>query len=62
MHFRYRQDQKSLRKKYNRQRRVEMFFPKLKRRLGSSIKSRIGTMRRRAVWMKILSILTVASE
>ena len=47
MHFRYRQDQKAFRKEYNQQRRAEAFFSKLKRRFGSSIRSRIGTMRRR---------------
>jgi len=36
----------------------------MKRRFGSSIRSRIGTMRRREVWMRvlILKMLAVASE
>jgi transposase len=50
-------------KEYNQQRRVEAFFSEMKRRLGSSIRSRIGAMRRREVWMRILilKMLTVAS-
>jgi transposase len=64
MHFRYRRDQEGFLREYNQQRRAEAFFSKMKRRFGSSIRSRIGTMRRREVWMRILilNMLAVASE
>jgi transposase len=64
MHFRYRQDQDVFLREYNQQRRAEAFFSKMKRRFGSSIRNRIGTMRRREVWMRILilNMLAVASE
>ncbi|MFH1579766.1 MAG: hypothetical protein ABIE25_06375 [Thermoplasmatota archaeon] len=64
MHFRYRQDQEGFLREYNQQRRAEAFFSKMKRRFGSSIRSRNGTMRRREVWMRILilNMLAVTSE
>jgi hypothetical protein len=40
----------------------EAFFSNVKRRFGPSVKSRIGAMRRREVWMRILNMLAVASE
>lgn len=63
MHFRQRQDPVRFLKEYNQQRRIEAFFSRFKRRFGS-VKSRIGTMRRKEVWTKvlILNILTVAGE
>ncbi len=64
MHFRYRQDQGAFLSEYNQQRRAEAFFSKMKRRFGSSIRSRVGTMRRREVWVRILilNVLAVANE
>jgi len=64
MHFRFRKDREAFDSEYNQQRRAEAFFSKMKRRFGSSIRSRIGTMRRREVWMRILilNMLAVASE
>jgi transposase len=63
MMFRYRKDQEAFHREYNQQRRAEAFFSKFKRRFGP-VKSRIGTMRRREVWMRsiILNILVVVSE
>ena len=63
MHFRYRKDKEAFLGEYNQQRRIEAFFSRFKRRFGP-VKSRIGTMRRKEVWMKmlILNILTVAGE
>lgn len=63
MQFRYRKDKEAFLKEYNQQRRIEAFFSRFKRRFGP-VKSRIGTMRRREVWMKILilNILVVAGE
>lgn len=64
MHFRYRGDKKAFLREYNQQRRIEVFFSKLKRRFGSSLRSRIGTTRRREVWLRILilNMLVVAGE
>lgn len=64
MHFRYRKDMEAFHEEYNQQRRAEAFFSKMKRRFGPSVRSRIGTMRRREVWMRILilNMLAVASE
>ena len=64
MQFRCRKDPEGFHREYNQQRRAEAFFSKMKRRFGSSIRSRIGTMRRREVWMRILilNMLAVASE
>jgi len=64
MHFRYRQDQGRFLKEYNQQRRIEAFFSRFKRRFGPSLRNRVGTMRRKEVWMKILilNILVVAGE
>lgn len=64
MHFRYRKDPEDFRREYNQQRRAEAFFSRMKRRFGSSVRSRIGTMRRREVWMRILilDMLVVATE
>jgi transposase len=63
MIFRYRKGPEPFLKEYNQQRRAEAFFSKFKRRFGP-VKSRIGTMRRKEVWMKILTpnILVVAGE
>ena len=63
MIFRYRKGPELFLKEYNQQRRAEAFFSKLKRRFGP-VKSRNGTMRRKEVWMKILTlnILVVADE
>lgn len=63
MQFRYRQDKEAFLKEYNQQRRIEAFFSRFKRRFGP-VKSRIGTMRRKEVWVKvlILNIMTVAGE
>ena len=51
-------------REYNQQRRAEAFFSNMKRRFGASVKSRIGTMRRKDVWMRclIMNILVVAGE
>ena len=64
MHFRYRHGQERFLKEYNQQRRVEAFFSRLKRRFGPSLRSRIGTMPRKEVWLRILilNILVVAGE
>lgn len=64
MQFRCREDPARFLREYNQQKRAEAFFSKMKRRFGSSIRSRIGTMRRREVWMRILilNMLAVASE
>lgn len=63
MQFRYREDPTRFLKEYNQQRRIEAFFSKFKRRFGP-VKSRIGTMRRKEVWLKILilNVLVVANE
>jgi transposase len=64
MQFRYRKDKEAFHEEYNQQRRAEAFFSKMKRRFGSSVRSRIGTTRRREVWMRILilNMLAVAGE
>jgi transposase len=64
MHFIYQKDKEAFLDGYNQQRRVEGFFSRFKRRFGTSVKSRIGTMQRKEVWMRclILNILTVAGE
>jgi transposase len=63
MMFRYRKEPVAFLQEYNQQRRAEAFFSKFKRRFGP-VKSRIGTMRRREVWMRsiILNMLVVVSE
>jgi transposase len=63
MRFRYRQDKDAFLREYNQQRRIEAFFSRFKGRFGP-VKSRVGTMRRKEIWMKvlILNILTVAGE
>jgi len=63
MMFRCRKEPEAFLKEYNQQRRAEAFFSKFKRRFGP-VRSRIGTMRRKEVWMKILTlnILVVAGE
>lgn len=45
-------------------RNLNTFFSRMKRRFRASVRSRIGTMRRREVWMRILilNMLAVASE
>ena len=42
----------------------EAFLSSMKRRFGASVNSRIGTMRRKGVWMRylIMTILVVAGE
>jgi transposase len=64
MMFRYRKEPEAFLKEYNQQRRAEAFFSNMKRRFGASVKSRIGTMRRKDVWMRclIMNILVVAGE
>jgi len=64
MMFRYRKEPESFLKEYNQQRRAEAFFSNMKRRFGASVKSRIGTMRRKDVWMRclIMNILVAAGE
>jgi len=63
MHFRYRRDREAFNSEYNQQRRIEAFFSRFKRRFGP-VRSCIGTMRRREVWMRILilNILVTAGE
>jgi transposase len=58
MMFRYRKEPERFLKEYNQQRRIEAFFSKYKRRFGS-VKSRIGTMRRKEVWMKVMILNTL---
>lgn len=62
--FRYRKGPEAFLKEYNQQRRAEAFFSNMKRCFGASVKSRLGTMRRREVWMRclIMNILVVAGE
>jgi transposase len=64
MMFRHKQDPERFLKEYNQQKRIEAFFSNMKRRFGPSLKSRIGTMRRKEVWMRclIMNILVVAGE
>ena len=61
--FMFRKDPEPFLKEYNQQRRIEAFFSKFKRRFGP-VKSRIGAMLRKEVWVKILilNILVAASE
>lgn len=62
--FRYRKEPEAFLKEGNQQRRAEAFFSNMKRRFGPSVKSRVGTMRRKEVWMRCLIIdaLVVAGE
>jgi len=64
MIFSYRKEPEAFLKEYNQQRRVEAYFSNMKRRFGHSVKSRIGTTRRKEVWMRclIMNILVVAGE
>jgi hypothetical protein len=64
MIFRYKKEPEAFLREYNQQRWVEAFFSNIKRRFGPSVKSRIGTMRRREVWMRclIMNILVAAGE
>lgn len=64
MIFRYRRETERFMREYNQQRRAEAFFSNMKRRFGASVKSRIGTMRRKEVWIRCLitNILVVAGE
>jgi transposase len=64
MMFRHKKDPDGFLREYNQQRRAEAFFSNMKRRFGPSVKSRIGTMRRREVWMRclIMNILVAAGE
>jgi hypothetical protein len=63
MMFMFRKDPEPFLKEHNQQRRIEAFFSKFKRRFGP-VKSRIGAMLRKEVWVKILilNILVAASE
>ena len=62
--FRFRREPEAFLKEFNQQRRAEAFFSNMKRHFGLSIKSRIGTMRRKEIWVScpIMNILVVADE
>jgi transposase len=63
MLMRHRDEPDEFRREYNQRWRAEAYFSKLKRKFGP-VKSRIGTMRRKEIWMRIivLNIIVAAGE